>query len=365
MKVLHVSTAISWRGGEQQIAYLTDELSRKGIEQMVVCPSGSALQQYCMLHHIPFCAIKKRAGIDFLFMSHLAGITRRFRPDIIHLHDAHAHTAAIIAAVFFGISLPMVLHRRVTFETGKNIFTRYKYNHPLIKKIICISEAVKKQMLHLVREDKLTVIHSAADCQRFAIQKNNQLRNEFGLSSDVKIIGNIAAFTKEKNWVTFVEAAALLKQQLPDVKFVAIGEGPELNNIKAQIQKLGLHNDIILTGFRKDIENILPEFDLLLFTSENEGLGTTILDAFCCRVPVVASDAGGISELVVHEKTGLLCSPHNASAFAESVVSILKNDSLRQSIIESAHRKTSEFTKEAMAQKVMEVYLKSIASFRT
>jgi L-malate glycosyltransferase len=356
MKVLHISTAKTWRGGEQQIAYLIGELAAKGIEQFVVCSADSAMRQYCSEKNVPHKAIRKTGGTDFIFAYRLSKIIKAVAPDMVHLHDAHAHTAAVIAATFFGIKTPFVLHRRVVFDTGKNFFSRYKFSHSQIKKVICISEAVKAKLLSFVSEEKLTVIHSAIDGSRFSSERKNILREAYRIPAATKIIGNIAALTAEKDYITFVNTVAVLKQNNTDAKYFIIGEGKERNNIEAHISKLGLQQDIIMLGFRKDIEKILPEFDVLLFTSQSEGFGTTILDAFCCRVPVVATNMGGIRELVEHEKTGMLSVAHAHNSLAENVLKILNNTELKNLLIESAFHKAQHFSKSAMAEKVMGVY---------
>jgi len=356
MKVVHVSTATTWRGGEQQIAYLISELEKKNIEQVIVCAEYSAMQQYFLKQNISCKSFSKKGAIDFSFAMNLSKIVKVEKPYIIHLHDAHAHTAAIVAATFFGLKTPLVLHRRVDFEVGKNIFSRFKYHHQQIKKIICVSDAIKNIMEKNVAPEKLITIHSATDCSRFSNITQNILRTEFNIHPETKIIANIAALAPHKDYPTFLKTASLLKQKNIKAKFFIIGEGTERNKIEQLISELNLQDDVILTGFRNDIDKIFPEIDLLLFTSETEGLGTTILDAFCCQVPVVATNAGGIAEMVEHEKTGLLSGVKNYVSLADNVQRIMTDTTLKNNLIKNASIKVQEFSKAAMADKIMKVY---------
>jgi glycosyltransferase involved in cell wall biosynthesis len=356
MKVIHVSTALSWRGGEQQIAYLVDELSKKNIEQLVICTENSAMESFCKKNHLPFRSFSKNSGLDFRFAYHLSKAVKAEKPNIVHLHDAHAHTAAIIGAIFFGIKTPFILHRRVDFEVGQNIFSRFKYRHPQIKKIVCVSAAIKNIMAKSVAFEKLITVHSATDCSRFSTTQQNILRNEFNIPAETKIIANIAALAPHKDYPTFLKTVSVLKLQNLNAKYLIIGEGSERKNIEQLITELQLHQDVILTGFRNDIDKIFPEIDLLLFTSETEGLGTTVLDAFYSKVPVVATNAGGISEMIEHEKTGLLSNLKDYESLAANVQRIFVDDALRNSIIKNASAKVQQFSKATMAEKVLAVY---------
>jgi L-malate glycosyltransferase len=356
MKVIHVSTAMSWRGGEQQIAYLVYELNKKNISQIIVCVENSAMQRYCIQNNIQHESFYKNGGLDFRFAYSLNKLCEIKHPDIIHLHDAHAHTDAIIAATLFRLKTPFLLHRRVDFEAAKNFLSRYKYNHSQIRKIVCVSDAIKNIMSQSVSKEKLVTVHSATDCSRFNPTNDNLLRKEFNILPDTKIIANIAALAPHKDYPTFLRTVAALKERQLKAKYLIIGEGSERDNIEQLIIEMNLQNDVILTGFRKDIEKIFSEIDLLLFTSETEGLGTTILDAFCCYVPVVATKAGGITEMIEHEKTGMLSNVKDYKSLAENVLRIFSNDDLRKNIIVNASEKTKQFSKEVMTEKILSIY---------
>src|SRR5690606_28372567 len=110
--------------------------------------------------------------------------------------------------------------------------------------------------------------------------------------------------------------------------FLAIGQGHLEEELKAYAQEQGVSDKIIFTGFRNDIPQIFPELDVLLFSSRTEGLGSTILDAFACGVPVVSTNAGGIPEIVTNEETGLLAPVGDATALANNVLRVLQDPDL-------------------------------------
>ena len=117
-----------------------------------------------------------------------------------------------------------------------------------------------------------------------------------------------------------------------------------------------MQKHILFLGFRQDIPEILPELDAFLITSETEGLGTTILDAFACRVPVVATAGGGIPEIVKHNQTGMLAAVHDADTLATHILNVLTVDTLRSRLVANATEFLQEFTKEKTAHKTLAVY---------
>ena len=276
----------------------------------------------------------------------------------MHAHDSHAHTFAVLAALF-GNKSAIIVSRRVDFKVSRGPFSRFKYNHSDVKRIICVSEKIKELTLPAVEDpQKLVTVHSGIDFSRFRESRNRQiLHKEFQLPDNAQIIGNVAALAPHKDYTTYINTVALLKPKLPDAFFFIIGEGDERDKIEKLIRELHLDDRVIMTGFRTDIAEILPELDLMLITSETEGLGTAILDAFACKVPVVATAAGGIPEIVIHEKTGLLASVGDAAGLAAQVVRMMQDDALKNAIIQGATAHLEDFTKEATATKTIAEYL--------
>jgi glycosyltransferase involved in cell wall biosynthesis len=191
------------------------------------------------------------------------------------------------------------------------------------------------------------------------------LRKSLNLSQDAILIGKIAALAPHKDHLTFLETAKLLLQNekflaltKEKIKFLLVGkpDGAEAK-IQAWLDENPRWADFfILTGHRNDITTLLPQLDVFLFTSETEGLGTSILDAFAARVPVVATAAGGIPELVLHQKTGLLAPVKDASRLAQYVLEILENSTQKQILIENAWQHLQNFTKENTAAQTLAHY---------
>lgn len=360
MNVLHISTAKSWRGGEQQIAYLIGELANNGVGGHVFCVQGAAMEAFCRANTIPFTTYRKRSSFDLAGALQVRKLCRsgEFGTfDLIHAHDSHAHTLLVLAASIWGNRVPAVVSRRVDFPV-RGRFSRWKYNHPTVKRIVCVSGFIKDVMTPAVNDPaRLVVVHSGVDIGKFPEKPEGRLRKEFGLREDRPIIANVAAIAPHKDYPTFVDVVEGLVQDGLDAQFMIVGgDGGEEQMIRERIRAKELDQNIILTGFRDDIPTILPEIDLLLFTSKTEGLGTTLLDAFAAGVPVVATAAGGIPELVINEQTGLLANVGNVPDLAAHVKRLIADNALREALRANAKTFVQEFSKHRTAEKTMKVY---------
>ncbi|MFI5164697.1 MAG: glycosyltransferase, partial [Bacteroidia bacterium] len=274
MKLLHVSTPLSWRGGEQQLAYLLEGAPQNEMKQMVLCPAGSVMEVFCKKRSIQHVVFSKGFLPDLFLAKKIAVICREQNINLVHLHDSHAHTAAVLSCMLFQNKAPLILSRKVDFPIGGNLFSAYKYNHSSIKKIICVSEKIKEIIAPAIRNQSLlAVVHDGIDLEKFAFQKSNILRKEYRITDDELLVANVAAIAPHKDHFTFVDTAEFLLKKKFKAMFFIIGDGPERKQIEKYITGKNLQKQVILTGFRNDIPQILPEIDIFLFTSKTEGLG--------------------------------------------------------------------------------------------
>lgn len=357
MKILHFSSAKTWRGGEQQIAYLFEELQQKGIQQWIFCVKKSALANYCQQEKIPHFTYQKRFSTNPFIGYQLKQLSTRLQIDLIHLHDAHSHTFGYISTLL-GNKMPFVLSRRVDFPVKNNWLSYQKYNHPSIQRILSVSHYVQQILAPAIKnQSKLQVVHSGVDTTRFQNTNQHILRATYDISKETIIIGNVAAIAPHKDYFTFVDTAVILLKNKQSFKFLIIGgDGGEATLIKAYIQEKGVTDHFILTGFRKDIPQILPEIDIFLFTSKEEGLGTSVIDAISCGISVVATNAGGVPEIIRDGENGFLAPVKDAALLAEKVMHLLTHPNTKERFIQNGQAVALQFSKEEMARKTLGVY---------
>ncbi len=358
MNILHLSTPKSWRGGEQQVYWLFEEIELlQQHKQLLVCPQKSVMQQKCIANNWKHITLKNAHHFNLVTIRFLAEIAKQNKIDIIHLHDAHALNMGILASCLFGMKIPMVFTRRVDFELNKNWFTRFKYNHFWLKKIICVSEKIKNVISKDIQlKSRLTTVHSGVDTKRFI--GGNNFKNELKIDKTSILIGNASALSDHKDLITFVEVAQqIINKTNKKVHFVLIGEGKERSIIERRIKELKLTTYFTLTGFRNDIAEILPQLDIFLMTSKEEGLGTTVLDAMAAGVAVVSTNAGGLPESVLHQKTGLLANVADVKNLSNLILQLIENNDLKQTLETAAKNWVNkQFSKEKMAKGVLKVY---------
>jgi L-malate glycosyltransferase len=365
-KILHLSSEMTWRGGEQQMAYLIEELEKqRKIQQFVFVKKNSAFAKYCKTQGLSFVSVGLRGEWDIAAALEIKRFCRSQNIAVVHAHSSHAHGLAVLSAQL-GNACPIIVSRRVDFSVSKNFLSGIKYNTPAIKKFICVSQLAYDILVSSLRSaDKCIVIHDGIDLNRFSKKNSaNVLREEFNIRDEIKIIGNIAALEIQKDYFTFVETVKILKEKKMPFKFFIVGAGSQQKAIEEKIQAYDLGDSVILTGFRSDIENILSSLDILLFTSEMEGLGSTVLDAMAAKIPVVATRAGGIPEIIRNGENGLLSDVKDASSLAENVQLLLQNESLKNKIIQQAYEDVQHFSKEKMASETLRVYEEAVYSSR-
>jgi glycosyltransferase involved in cell wall biosynthesis len=274
------------------------------------------------------------------------------------MHTSYGHTLGVLS-ILFGSKANLVLSRRVDNPLRDNWFTKWKYNHPRIKKIIPVSHAIRKVLeKKLKNQSKLVTIHSGIDFTKFTdITHGNFLRTEFNIDDKVILIGNTSALSDHKDYPTFIKTARYLVDKGINAKFLIIGSGELKDLIEDKIREEKMEEHVIMTGFLTNLPLILPELDIFLMTSKTEGLGTSILDAFACEVPVVATDAGGIPEMVIHESTGLLSPVRDYLDLGENILRLVNEIDLKDRLIKNAKKFLREnFSIKKTAAETLNVY---------
>ncbi|MEO1261867.1 MAG: glycosyltransferase family 4 protein [Bacteroidota bacterium] len=358
LNILHISSALSWRGGERQISFLVQELKKKGINQKVLCAKGSQMELWCKNNNIEHFSYRKIFSLNPLVAYKIFKLSKKNKFSFFHTHDSHSHTFAVLAVSLFKIKIPIIVHRRVDFPIKNNFLSQWKYNHPSIKAIICTSHFIKKLIAPSIRS-RATIygIHSGINLQKGNEDVATDLRSEFGILPSTKIVVNLAAIAPHKDYFTFVDTAEILINKGVDVHFLLIGgDGGEASMIDRYIRKKKLENKMNLTGHRKDVTNILKQSDLMLFTSKTEGLGGATLDALLAGTPVVSTEVGGVMEIIENGVTGLTAPVGDAKKLADQVIQLLADNELQNKLIKNGKEKTKYFSREENAEKILKVY---------
>jgi len=353
MNVLHINEQRGWRGGEQQASYLVRGLAQRGHNVIIAGRPGS---EFMRSNHgldslekvtAPFLS---EAGL--YTAARVAGAVRRYDVDILHAHTSHAHTVACIARALARRGR-VVVSRRVDFTPRGNPFNRWKYAMP--DAIVAVSSYIARVMREFgIENSRLAVVHSGTDASRFSVPPVP--RAQLGMPDGVPLLGCVAALVGHKDHATLLNAMPLILNKIPELRLLLIGEGNLRPQIEAQIEKLGIQKSVKLLGHRSDVPNILNALDAFVLSSKEEGFGGAALEAMACNLPVVSTDAGGMSDTVVNEKTGLLVPVQNSPALAEAVVRVLTDRGLVQKLRQNLPAQVQRFSIDAMIEGNLKVY---------
>ena len=323
---LHIDTARTWRGGQNQVLLTVLGLRALGHRAMLVANAEGELRQRAKegLELIPLDA-ENGDGSERRVAAVAAH--QAAPPDVIHAHDPHGVAMAALA-LSMSTQLdkpPLVAARRVDFHIKGNALSRWKYRQ--VDCFICASEAIRKMLVgDGVPPVRAVTIHEGIDLGHVDAAPPADLHAELWLPHQAPIVGNVAALVPHKGQRHLIEAAAIVVTRVPDARFVIAGEGELRPALERQIKDHHLEKHVFLTGFRPDVLSVHKAFDIFVMSSVTEGLGTSLLDAMACGKPIVATTAGGMPEVVKDGKTGILVPPRDHEAMAEAIVRLLKDD---------------------------------------
>jgi len=363
LKILHINTERTWRGGEQQTLYLLEGLKARNIVCHLVCQPGSPMQERAEKAGIDAFPIAMRGEADLPAGYRIRTLIRKYNYAIIHAHTSHAHTLAYLASI--GTAVRRLVTRRVDFSIFRRSFLHlsgFKYRF-MAHGYIAISNKVKAVLeADGIAERRIFVVHSGIDPQRFKQANGDQLRPEFDIKDNEKIVINVAHLAGHKGQKYLIQAIPHVLATLPDTRFFIVGRGELRDELQALAFALGLQSRLVFTGFRSDVGAFYKIADLCVMSSIEEGLGTAVLDAMACGVPVVATAAGGLPEIIRDGKTGRLVAPSDPSALAEAIIELLTHPRLAEAMAAQGRTEVRQcFSIEAMVDKNIEVYRKIMA----
>lgn len=359
MKVLHVESGKHFYGGARQVAYIMEGLSRLGVHNILACPTDSAIakevQDYATVYEMPMTG-----DADFGLVSRLKKVIKQEAPQIVHLHSRRgADTWGGIAAS--QTKTPCILSRRVDNPEAKWLVSlKYRlYDH-----VITISEAIARVLISEgVSPDKITCVRSAVDPTPYLEPVSKEaLCDEFSLPKDAFVIGIVAQLIQRKGHRYLIDAVSSLKESYPQLRVLCFGQGPLRAQLENTVKEKKVDTFISFVGFRHDLPKWLGGLDLLVHPADMEGLGVSLLQASAAKVPIIATNAGGLPEAVLDQVTGLIIPPNDTLSLTKAMKRLIDDETLRKSFGKAGQsRILDEFSVDAMAKGNLAVYQKVLA----
>ena len=228
----------------------------------------------------------------------------------------------------------------------------------LAKRVIAVSEGIKEELLlYHVSASKIERIYLGIDLLRFSNQEPiMELRRELGVSDEEKLVTCISQASPEKGLEYLVRAVSEARKKRKDFKVLMVGGGPLTENLKALAAELSVGEAILFGGIRSDVEQILAVSDFTVLPSLTEGLGLVNIESLAAGKPIIASNVGGIPEIVIDGETGFLTRATDYKALAERIGTLLTNADLLKTMAQSCSERSLAFDVKSGVEETLRVY---------
>lgn len=339
--IAHLNFAKGFRGGERQTILLIEELSLHNYTQKLLVRENSELTKRCKnIKNLEIIEIKKPYILNF---NKIKDAT------IIHAHETKGLQFAYFINLFFNI--PYIVTRRVDNNIKNNFFNKLLYNNA--KSCVVLSLAIKKTILKITKSANITLIPSAFTDTEVNKEKAMHIKKRF---SDKFLIGNIAALDdKHKGQSIIIELAKKIQHSHSNIHFLIVGDGEDRKMFEKMAE--GLEN-ITFEGFVTDVNNYISVLNIFLFPSRNEGLGSILLDVINHNIPIIASNVGGIPEIIQNDKNGILFDIEDINSLEKIVLDLYKNKDKREQLALNAKKSIDKYSVKNMTQSYINLYEK-------
>lgn len=286
---------------------------------------------------------------------------RSGRMDILHTYLSGFHVFAGLTAKLF-LKIPAVVSSR------REIASWRKFRHCLVEdlgnlfvdRVVCCSNAVREWTLanERIQPFKILTIHNGVDLDSFTPgSKRLKTRDSLGIPADAKVVGTVANFALEKGYSYLLCAIEAILRDNPRTWFLLVGSGPLLEDMKHAADNLALGRQILFPGFRRDVPALVDAMDIFVLASVSEGFPNVLLEAMAMAKSVVATEVGGIPELISSGHDGILVQPQNADILAEAINRLIKNPADSERLGKNARTKIqTNFSLTKMVDKYEELY---------
>jgi len=341
MKILQLVTKRQYRGAEVFAANLSTELLNLGHEIIFVglYKNDSNILEVADAENLDLSS-EKTGAFSPILVNSIVRLVNKVHPDVIQCNGSDT-LKYMVAASFFTSRIPLV-YRNISIisewlsNTPKKMLYRKIFDR--IDHVSCVGEEAKEDFLNTFNYPKhqTSVIRRGIPIKEVSKFARHNLKEELGLNESAKIVMHVGNFSPEKNHIFLLDTFSELKVEDSDIKLICVGDGILFEEIKTEIEKRNLDSSIFLLGFRKDIPELLSQADCFVLVSKVEGVPGVILEAAAQRKPSIATNVGGVFEVLKHEKTGYIIENFNKDQFKEKLLLLMSNANLREEMGDKA-----------------------------
>ena len=310
---------------------------------------------------------------DLVSLAHMVKLVRDLRPDIVHTHMAKAGTVGRLAAKLCGV--PLVVHTyhghvfHSYFSPAKTrIFLTIERALGLAtNRIIVVGDGQRDEIASygVAPLRKLTTIRLGLELDQFlqAESHRGELRRELGIDADTPLVGIVGRLVPIKAPEVLLQAAINVRNSLPTVQFLVVGDGERRQELETLVDHLGLRGSVRFLGWRRDLVRVYADLDVVALSSLNEGSPVVLIEALASARPVVATAVGGVPEVVVHGETGLTVPVSDVAALGGAVLTLLRDRPLANRLGKAGRRHVyPRYDSSRLVEDVRQLYLHELAA---
>lgn len=370
INLLYVITKLELGGAQKQLLSLISRLNRNKFRIFLFTAKDGLLLKEAQ--NLSGVIIKKSKYLerainplkDIPAFIELGNFIRENKIDIVHTHSSKAGILGRLAARRQGVRVIIHTVHGWSFNDYQPAFLKNFYvwleriSAKFTDKLIVVSNHDRQNGLknRIGSKDKYICISYGTDDNEFR-EQDKSIREEFGLSDKDLLVGTVSCLKPQKSPQDFIKLAFLVNKVLADTKFILVGDGILRKKIEKLVDRLNLNNNVILAGWRRDIPRVLSSIDVFVLTSLWEGLPVSVLEAIKASRPVVATNTGGIAEVIEDGKTGFLIQPKDMFAMRDKLALVLRDKDLRIELAQAAKANLGpNFSFEHMAADTQGIY---------
>lgn len=361
LTVMYVDLNTEWRGGQRQILWMAEGLRRRGGRPLVALRPHAVLAQRARergLEVTPIDPLIAEWGpATVLRLRRLVA-----REGVAILHPQCGHSMALSALAALGTRTRVVFARRVTSRLRPGAATRLKYRRA--DRIIAVCQAAVPALVDAgIDRRRIDVVYSGVDLTRTVEPAPRELLAALGVAAGQPLVVQVGALAPMKDPLTFVRAIAAARARRPALQALLVGDGPLRGAVEALVRELGLGETIHLAGFRADADALMRAADVVVLSSDGsaEGIGGVVIDAISFGKPVAATAAGGVPEVIEHERTGLLAPVGDATALGAAIARLLTDRALAERLSAAGPLRARDFSIERTVDGTIAVYQRLLA----
>lgn len=332
--ILYYCDSTGLGGAEKALAGLISGIDKTKYKTVLVLPKSDVSRK--MFNELRGISVYELSRTGILLK--LISIIKKEMPDIVHLnmHVPFSCFFAIFAAKAARIRHILATVHSVVVPTSrfplgasiKRLLSKVLF--PNVEKFICDSKKSRDEFCanYAISATRVDVVYPLIDTSAIINTPSSMgalKRKELGLDGNIPVVGVVSRLVRDKGIGTLIDSVPLIRQRIPDVKLVIVGDGPLMKSLKEQVRGLKLQDRVLFTGFRDDLENVFQAFDVFAMASLHESFPLSILEAMAAGKPVVTTGVGGIPEIVKDGVSGLIVKPDDPASLADAVVSILSD----------------------------------------